>query len=172
MNSYKIAAELPHDYPEIYELVRVAFETADHSDGDEHDYVNQLRESPDYIPQLALTAKAGDEIIGHIMLTRTLITRPQGIVDALLLSPICVSLAYRNKGVGLALIKASLEAAAEMGFAAVFLVGEPDYYSRAGFRPVAEFGITDLGDIPARYVQGIELTPGFLAGKGGTIQIC
>jgi len=172
MDAYRIAPEEPNEYAEIYELVRVAFETAEHADGDEHDYVNQLRESPRYIPQLALTAKTGDEIIGHIMLTRTLITRPQGIADALLLSPICVSLACRNKGVGLVLIKASLEAATELGFGAVFLIGEPGYYSRAGFRPVAEFGITDLGDVPGHYVQGMELIPGYLGKRGGTIKIC
>ena len=50
---------------EIYELVKVAFQTAKVSNGKEQDFVTQLRNSPDYIPELALVAE-GDIIIGTV----------------------------------------------------------------------------------------------------------
>lgn len=77
------------EFLEIYDLVKVAFQTAEHSDGDEQDYVNKLRKSENYIPEFALTIKDGTKIIGHIMLTRTIITRGTEKINALLLSPIC-----------------------------------------------------------------------------------
>ena len=55
------------------------------------------------------------------------------------------------------------------GFDAATLVGDPAYYERFGFRPAADFAIADPNGIPPQYVQMLELTPGALAGAGGTI---
>jgi putative acetyltransferase len=169
---YTIATEAPSEFAEIYELVREAFLTAQHADGDEHDYVNKLRESNNYLPQLAFTVKSDKAIIAHIMLTRMYITTKLGKNEALLLSPICVQLDYRNKGIGGMLIRHSLEAAKKEGYNAVFLVGNPEYYGRFGFVPTINCNITAIGDLPAKYTMVTELTPGFLTALGaGTVSI-
>lgn len=49
-----IRTEAPKDFETIYNFVKIAFETAEHADGTEQDFVNQLRASETYIPELAL----------------------------------------------------------------------------------------------------------------------
>jgi len=114
-----------------------------------------------------------ESIVAHIVLTTTPISLPGGdSKTALLLSPLAVAPAYQNKGIGSQLIIAALARAKELGYGAVLLVGEPGYYQRFGFRPVADFGLRDTGEIPAMYVQGLELVAGYLDLGGGTITIC
>ena len=66
-----IRREQPADYAAVYELVKQAFEHAEHTDHDEHNLVNRLRQSPFYLPELALVAETGGIIVGHIMFTET-----------------------------------------------------------------------------------------------------
>ncbi len=166
-----IETETEKDFTEIYNLIKNAFETSEDADGDEHDYVNNLRKSPNYIQDLAFKIKVDSKIIGHIMLTKTYIERKNERLEALLLSPVCVLWEYRNKGIGSKLIEHSLVVAKEKGFKAVFLVGEPKYYNRFGFMSISNFGIEDTGYIPIKYKLAIELQNGYLADKGGKISI-
>ena len=165
-----IQPETPADFPQIYQLVKTAFETAAVTDGDEQDYMENLRKSDRYLPQLALVAQMDGEPVGHIMLTRTRISYAAQTVDALLLSPLCVALPWRRQGIGGALIKESLHRALALGFSAVFLCGDPNYYGRFGFRPAAQWQIVNKGNIPPEYVMGCELYPNALPGRPG--QIC
>ena len=153
-------------------MVRIAFQSAKDADGDEHDYVNRLRESNNYIPELALVTRDGAKIIGQIILTRMYIHGKEVEFEALLLSPVCVLMEYRNNGIGSKLIIHSLELAKSMGYKAVFLVGEPDYYSRFGFRTIEHFKIRDTGNIPVQYTMALELEAGYLNIAGGVISIC
>lgn len=76
---YIIRQETEQDHPAIYDLIRTAFETAKVSDGDEQDFAVNLRNNSKlYIPELALVAEEGGKLIGHIMLTNTYITQPDG----------------------------------------------------------------------------------------------
>lgn len=45
-----IRRETPEEFSQIYDLVKVAFETAKVSNGKEQDFVDQLRGSGNYIP--------------------------------------------------------------------------------------------------------------------------
>lgn len=166
-----IDTERPGDFLKIHELVKIAFQTAEHADGDEQDYVDNLRMSDRYIPELAFTVRDNEVIIAHIMLTKTGIYRGHHAIPALLLSPVCVLLEHRKKGVAARLISFALQKAKEYGFKAVFLVGEPGYYSRFGFRSIADFYITNTGDIPDKYNMVLELEKGYLGTSGGQISI-
>ena len=166
-----IRPERPAEFPAIYELVKDAFATAPHADGDEQDYVNTLRETERYLPALALVAEdAEGTLIGHIMLTETKLTHAGGGLTGLLLSPLCVALPQRRAGLGAALVKESFRLA-KGDYSAVFVVGDPAYYARFGFRPASEFGIANEGDIPPQYVMACELIPDALRGKSGTIRV-
>lgn len=57
----------------IYSLIKEAFKNETHSDGDEPDLVNRLRNSKNYIPELSLVAIVDESIIGYIMFTKLLI---------------------------------------------------------------------------------------------------
>ncbi len=167
-----IEIESEKDYSEIYSLVKLAFQTAEHADGDEHDYVTELRKSDRYIPELAFIAKQGDEIIGHIMITKTIVSSENENWVALLLSPVCVKLEFRKNGIGAALIQHSLKVAFKLGFKAVFLVGEPNYYGKFGFQSIANFGIKDTGNIPEQYTLVVELEKNALRQNVSTVSIC
>ena len=55
----------------IFIIDKIAFETARVSNGNEQDFVNRLRASGSYIPELALVAEENGKLVGHIMLTKT-----------------------------------------------------------------------------------------------------
>lgn len=106
-----IRKETEKDFDRIYDLVKVAFQTAKVSNGKEQDFATELRNSGNYIPELALVAEEDGKLIGHIMLTKMYITTGDGKFEALLIAPISVLLEYRNKGVGSELINESFRLA-------------------------------------------------------------
>ncbi len=164
-----IRRETPEEFSQIYDLVKIAFQTAKVSNGKEQDFVNHLRSSGNYIPELALVADENGKLIGHIMLTKTFIVNSGNKFGTLLLAPISVALDYRNKGVGSNLIKESFKLAKDMGYTSVFLVGDPAYYHRFGFKASVNFGIKNINNIPDEYVMACELVPDALHGISGTI---
>ncbi|MBP3346645.1 MAG: N-acetyltransferase [Alphaproteobacteria bacterium] len=164
-----VRQETAQDFDEIYHLVRTAFETAEVSDGREQDFVSSLRYSENYIPELALVAEEGRKIIGHIMLTRQRIVLNEKSINALLLAPVCVDIAFRRKKLGSRLIDTALEKAEKFGFDAVFLVGNPDFYNRFGFEETVAKNVKNLNGLPDRYVLVKELKKGCLDGCSGTI---
>ncbi len=164
-----IRREKPEEFSAIYDLVKAAFQTARVSDGKEQDFVNQLRSSGNYIPELALVAEENGKLIGHIMLTKTYISNNGNSLETLLLAPVSVALEYRGRGIGSHLIKESFRLAKEQGYTSVVLVGDPAYYRRFGFKPLIDFGIKNINDIPDEYVMVCELVPDILHGINGTI---
>ena len=48
----EIRQEKINDYEEVYSVVKTAFKTAEHSDGNEQDLVKKLRKSDNFIPEL------------------------------------------------------------------------------------------------------------------------
>ncbi len=163
-----IRRETPEEFSQIYSLVKVAFQTAKVTDGKEQDFVNQLRGSGNYIPELALVAEENGKLIGHIMLTKTYIVNRGNKFETLLLAPISVALEYRNRGVGSNLIKENFKLAKEMGYTSVLLVGDPAYYHRFGFKAAVNFGIKHIHNIPDENVMACELVPDALYGISGT----
>lgn len=165
----KIRPEQPSEYVFLYNFVKVAFETAEVKNGNEQNYVDRLRASDGYIPELALVAEETGEILGYIMLTKTYILTGKNRVEALILAPLSVKLSHRKQGIGSKLVQESFRIAKQMGFQSVFVVGNPKYYGRFGFKSSVRFGIRHVPEIPEPYVMGIELTPNALAGVSGTV---
>jgi len=167
-NHMIIRKETEADFSRIYDLVKVAFQTAQVSNGKEQDFVDQLRSGPTYIPDLALVAEEDGALLGHIMLTETSIANGEGTHETLFLGPISVLLEHRRRGIGSRLIRESFMLAREMGYTSVVLVGDPAYYHRFGFRSSVDFGIRHAQEIPPEYVMACELVPGALSGVSGT----
>lgn len=166
-----IRQEKPSDFVSIYDLVKAAFSTAKVANGDEQDFVNRLRVSSNYVPELAFVAEEDEKIVGHIMLTRTLISATEGNFEVLLLAPLCVAFECRNRGIGSQLVKYSFESAKDLGFKAVFVVGDPSYYHRFGFKSSTFYGIHNVPEIPSDFVMVYELYDGSLKGIHGTVTL-
>lgn len=171
--TFSIRQENESDYNNIYRLIQTAFVTAKVKDGTEQDFAVNLRNSANYIPELALVAESEGALIGHIMLTTTSVSKPDGsIFKALLLAPVSVMLEYRNIGIGSALIRKGFEIAKTLGHSAIFLCGDPGYYNRFGFSQASLQGIKSGMGIPEQFVLVVELEPNALGGVTGTVNCC
>ncbi len=168
---FSITTEQECDYQEIYNVVKISFQTAKHADGDEHEYVLKLRSSGFYLPELALVLKIEKKFVGHIMLTKTFISNKIFEKEALLLSPVCILNEYRNIGFGAKLIKFALKKAQQLDYKAIFLVGSPIYYQRFGFKSITQFGLKNDGNFSLEYVLALELVDGYLNIDNGMISI-
>lgn len=100
---------------------------------DEADLVDALRAGG--WAEISLVAGKGGQIAGHVLLSR--LAAP---MRALALAPVAVHPDRQGSGVGSALIREGLRIAAEQGWEAVFVLGEPAYYRRFGFSLAAARG--------------------------------
>lgn len=76
-----IRKEEERDYSAVYDLVKNAFATVEHSDGTEAVRTRENRTKSHFIPELALVAEANGEVIGYIALHKMLIEYTDGRID-------------------------------------------------------------------------------------------
>ncbi|WP_407893788.1 GNAT family N-acetyltransferase [Lacticaseibacillus sp. N501-2] len=157
----------PKYFDESQQVVKAAFETAKHSDGDEFQLIKRLRQSADYRPQYdAIALNDAGQVIGHAMLSLAHV----GQTPIFVLAPLAVLPAYRNQGVGGALITYLEVTAGEDMRRAISILGDPKYYGRFGYTPAADFDITPPAGIPAEYFLIKPLFDGALAHVTGELQ--
>ena len=161
-----IRIENEHDHSAVKEVIREAFLTAEHSDQTEHELVERLRRSQEFVPELSLVYVADDKIVGHIMFTKIKV----GEQEALGMAPLSVLPAYQNQGIGSMLMKAGIESARELGYKGIVLLGHPDYYPRFGFVKASMFNIACPFPVPDESYMALELTTGSLADINGMVE--
>jgi predicted N-acetyltransferase YhbS len=126
----------------------------------------RLREQADHIPELSFTARIGTLLIGSVWLSPIRI----GDAKALLLGPVTVEPAFRDRGVGQALIDRALKEAAAKGHRLVVLVGDEAYYEKCGFKRIPKGRAIMPGPVdPARLLVA-ELSPGAFDRVSGPIR--
>ncbi|MEV6910323.1 N-acetyltransferase [Amycolatopsis sp. NPDC051071] len=102
--------------------------------------VDELRGEGDLIGALSIVAERDGEVVGHVCCSPSRLgTDEKSTVG---LGPLGVLPAHHKSGVGSALVHAVLGAADALGYGAVVLLGDPNYYSRFGFVLAESFGIT------------------------------
>lgn len=136
-NNLIIRQERLEDYDEVYHVVKAAFESTKHSDGNEQDLVVELRKSKAFIPELSLVAVEDGKIVGQILFTKAVV---QG-VEVLALAPLSVLPDYQNRGIGLSLMKEGHSIAHKLGYEYSVVLGHSKYYPKAGYIPASEYGI-------------------------------
>lgn len=167
-----IRQEQPSDYDEVYELVKISFATS--TNEGEWDYLNEVRKKDIFIPELSLVAENDDgKLVGQIVLYKTNITASEHIFTELLLSPISVHPDYFRRGIARAMIKEAFQIAKNLGYTAVFLCGEPNFYHKIGFKSSYEYNVFHIADKTknAEWCMAFELIDGTLNDKSGTINI-
>ena len=165
----KIRRERPSDYGEVECLVKTSFATNADDDRTTHDYLNKLRTTDEFIPELSMVADKDGVIIGQVVLYKTALTTPTGKRTELVLSPISVHPNYFRLGIARAMIEAALHKAKDMGFGAVFLCGNPNVYDKLGFVPSYRYNIYHKADAGAEWSMVRELYDGALDGISGTV---
>jgi predicted N-acetyltransferase YhbS len=89
---------------------------------------------------------------------------------ALLLGPLTVHPSHRDHGVGGALMRHALAAAAKLGHRAAMLVGDAAYYERFGFSAEKTRSLWLPGRYDAQRFLALELSPGALDGASGLVR--
>jgi predicted N-acetyltransferase YhbS len=126
----------------------------------------RLREQVDRIRELSFTARIGTLLIGSVWLSPIRI----GETGALLLGPVTVEPAFRDRGVGQALIERALAEAKNKGHRLVILVGDEAYYEKSGFKRIPRGRAIMPGPVdPARLLLA-ELADGAFDGVTGPIR--
>ena len=145
-----IRQELPSDADAIRDLHRRAFAkpaTADApaTDGSiEANLVDELRADGDLLAPLCLVAAEDGVVVGHVAMSRAFLDdRPAALAA---LGPLGVLPERQGRGVGSALVHATLAAADAVGRRGVVLLGHATYYPRFGFGPAVDHGITPPQD--------------------------
>ena len=143
------------DYSFIRETVLSAFGQAT-----EADLVEALRQSNDVV--LELVAEVDEDIVGHILISALVTPR-----RCVALAPVSVRPPNQGRGIGSSLIRTAIEKMHRDGWRAMFLLGEPGYYSRFGFsvEACAKFG----SNYPQEYTMVLELADGALDRLSGRI---
>lgn len=163
-----IRPTLPTDYLATESLIRDAFWDLYRPGCVEHLVTHQLRSGPDVLLDLLIQDET--QLLGCLLATRARLIHPDGRQSAVCsLGPIAVVPGSQRQGIGSGLITRALEQLAAAGLPAVFLYGDPGYYSRFGFADAATWAVTtpDGGNFDA--FRGLELAPGGLEGLSGRL---
>lgn len=148
-----IRQEQPEDYGAVYELVKEAFATAEHADGNEQDLVAALRKGDAFLPELSLVAVENGKIVGHILFTKATV----GGDDVLVLAPLSVKPQYQSQGIGKALILEGHKTARKLGYEYSLVLGSETYYPQVGYMPAKELGIEVPEGIPSENFMAVRL---------------
>ncbi|MGD9785343.1 MAG: GNAT family N-acetyltransferase [Hyphomicrobiaceae bacterium] len=116
-----IRHEMEADHAAVRELLLSAFPLPSEADA-----VERLRTDKDVA--LALVALIGDKLVGHLMLSPMRAPFP-----ALGLAPVSVHPDHRNQGIGRRLVAEAVDLMRQGSWRAIFVVGDPAYYTRFGF---------------------------------------
>ena len=132
--------------------------------------VDDLRGSLSSEPGLSLVAlDDANDVVGHVLFTRSILDAPRQLVDVQVLSPLGVRPRAQRQGVGGELIRHGIEVLANAGVVAVFLEGDPGYYSRFGFSAAGDNGFRRPSlRIPKPGFQ-VRLLPAYAAWMTGTL---
>lgn len=133
----KIRQERTEDYDAVYELVKAAFATAEHSDGNEQDLIVELRRSENFIPELSLVAEKDGKVVGHVMFTKIMV----GDSEEIALAPLAVHPDHQGNGIGGTLVEEGHKIAKEMGYHCSIVLGSDKYYPQFGYEKTAQYGI-------------------------------
>lgn len=150
---FEIRQENIRDYEDVYNVVKTAFETAEHSDGNEHDLVVALRKSENFIPELSLVALKNNKIVGYILFTKVKI----GQYEELTLAPLGVLPEEQRQGVGSRLIEEGHRIAKKLGYHYSIVLGSEQYYTKFGYVPAIKYGIKAPFDVPDENFMAIKL---------------
>lgn len=159
MRTTTVRPEQPGQVEAIRALHTACFPTAA-----EARLVDLLREAGRL--SVPLVAEVGDRVVGHVAFGPvTVVSGAAGVS----LAPVAVLARHRRRGIGARLIETGLAACRDAHFGWAVVLGEPRYYSRFGFRPAADFSLSDeYGGGPA--FQAIELAPGGLPIGAGLVR--
>ncbi len=163
----KIRESLPADTESIRTLHREAFGEA------EGESVSglavDLLDDPSASPIVSFVAEQQGKVIGNVIFTAVKIDGSATIAKVHIMAPLAVATKFQGTGIGTALIEHGLEKLQELGTSIVLVLGDPNYYSRAGFTAAHNIAPPYELDYPEAWMA-LELIEGALEHTSGTAQ--
>ena len=148
------------------DLVEAVF--TDHESAEEgrmvRSLVEEIRAKEFYLPELELIMVEEGEPIGYVMFSRFHLEGKYAD-ELLILTPAAVKTEKQRQHISKALIEYGFEKAAQLGYRAVIVEGNPRNYRARGFVTSADFGITAHESVGLPAVECLmvkELVPGGL----------
>lgn len=164
----RLRQEMKQDYFETEHVIREAFWNHYTPACNDHYMIHIMRDCPAFIPELDLVAVDGQKIVGNVMCLKSYIAGDDGNRhEVISLGPIGVLPEYQGKGIGGMMIARVKEIARGMGYDAILLCGDPDYYRNQGFVPAESLGIRNAENMYADALHVCELHTGALADAKG-----
>ena len=154
-----IRPEEQRDYRSIVSLILRSFrEGTSYSDGtDIIALVEEIRVSPNYIPELSFVAELNNSVVGHFLFSRFPLSPARegghnnktdsGIV---MLAPVSVHADYFRQGIGTAMITMGIEKVRELGYKGITVEGNYNFYNKVGFRTSSEYNIFPTSGYPMK----------------------
>ncbi|WP_170312897.1 GNAT family N-acetyltransferase [Prescottella subtropica] len=141
---FRLRPEHPDDAAQVRAVVLAAFPGPD-----EADLVDALRTDAAWVDGLSWVAVADDgehagSVVAHALCTRCHVDG----AESLALAPVSVLPELQNRGLGAAVTRAVLDAAAAQGESSVIVLGHPDYYPRFGFTRASTHGVRVAFEVP------------------------
>ncbi|MEV6691345.1 N-acetyltransferase [Micromonospora sp. NPDC051196] len=142
MTTLRLRPEDPADTGAVRRVLAAAFARPDVANPPEVRLVDELRGGDAWLPELAMVAEYGGEIVGYALFTRVMVCSEGRSAPALALGPVAVAPHRQRIGLGASVVQAGLEAATELGERLVVVLGDPAYYRRFGFSRADRLGLT------------------------------
>ena len=160
----KIRLEKQSDHRAVELLTREAFWNLYKPGCDEHYTTHMLHGHTDLLPDLTFVAEVEGQIVGSIVYSRSWVINELGHkLETATFGPLCVHPDFQRRGIGSALIEHSRDLAAQKGYPAIIILGDPHNYVKHSFKTGKDMGVCTLD---GKYPLGLlvmELQPGFFA---------
>ena len=163
----KLRLEEEKDYSIVENITREAFWNLYKPGCDEHLLLHNIRNANEFIKELDYVASYNNEIVGNIVYVKSKIITTFNEYDVLTFGPLSVLPKYQSKGIGGKLINHTIKLSKEMGFKAIIIYGNPQYYEKFGFKNTKEYGITDMEGNYNDALMALELLPNALENING-----
>lgn len=120
----------------------------------------------------SLVVEVDAQVVGHVQLSRSWVDAREALVDVLVLSPLSVDPAHQGRGIGTMLLDAARAEAVRLDAPALFLEGDPGYYSGRGWSAGGPLGfVPPSARIPAPAFQ-VVLLPSYQPWMTGALVYC
>ena len=158
VENIKLRLEEPEDYKTVENLTREAFWNVHVPGCNEHYLMHIMRKSNAFIKELDIVAEVDGRIVGNIVYTKAKILGDDGnSYDVICFGPISVLPKFQGRGIGGMLIEHTKNLAKQLGYPAILIYGDPEYYSKYGFVEAKTYGISTPDNMYAVPLQSCEL---------------
>lgn len=163
--------EQEQDYFEVENVTREAFWDVYQPGCCEHLILHKLRGAEAFVKELDYVAVENEKIVGNIAYTKMHnVDKGTMCEDVIAFGPVSVLSEYQGKGIGKLLITETAKRAKELGYKAIMITGDPNYYGKFGFISASKYNIYLPGfskEDENVYFMALELEEGYLKNNAG-----